>query len=426
MASPRTTTLPSIAEKKALIGVQLKQHDPVGTPNEKIYVEGKHTIRRKYESSATSILFLQSKRGVKWQFCAKIWLPCSNEVYNTSTVERRRRYTIEGLAFNRHWAPSVYWGIAPVIQQDKKTITLGKLIEHPDIADLDTTVEYALIMRELKQFRRLDLQLQRKHFNQETELQPLALQIAQMHRDLTRPSQDQDVLEVIKKKWQLNRACFRKAIKKIKSPSLRLQSLFLYLFLCFLMFCIHRNFGREIQQRQSKVRRCHGDLKTNNIWLVGAQYNALDCVDFQPDFCNIDPLSDVAMLVMDLETQLSQQSVLPQNKVQTLVHNFTKKYLEEMGETNELSHLLLEYYVTEKAIVCTYMCILFDSQYDLSLLKQGERYLETAKNHTKHLTSLVKTRWLKQTVPMVSLLASKQFRAKFYNRFTLSATNRHG
>ncbi|WP_201385717.1 phosphotransferase [Ktedonobacter sp. SOSP1-52] len=426
MASPRTTTVPSIAEKNALAGIQLKQNDSVGTPNEKIYVEGKHTIRRKYESSATSILFLQSKRGVKWPFCAKIWLPCSNEVYNTSTIERRHRYTIEGLAFNHHWAPSVYRGIAPVIQLDKKTITLGKLIEHSGIADLDTSVEYALVMRELKQSSRLDLQLQRKHFDKETELQPLALQIAQMHRNLTRPSQDQDILEVIKKKWLLNRACFRKAIKKIKSPSLHLQSLFLYLFLWFLMLCIHKNFGKEIQQRQSKVRRCHGDLKTNNIWLIGTQYNVLDCVDFQPDFCNIDPLSDVAMLVMDLETQLSQHPSLPQNRVQPLIQNFTNKYLEEMGETNEISHLLLKYYVTEKAIVCSYMCILFDSEYDHSLLEQGKRYLETAKKHTKSLTLLAFISWLKHLIPVARPLDTKQGKAKFYNNVTLSATNRRG
>ncbi|GHO66220.1 hypothetical protein KSC_051120 [Ktedonobacter sp. SOSP1-52] len=192
------------------------------------------------------------------------------------------------------------------------------------------------------------------------------------------------------------------------------------------MLCIHKNFGKEIQQRQSKVRRCHGDLKTNNIWLIGTQYNVLDCVDFQPDFCNIDPLSDVAMLVMDLETQLSQHPSLPQNRVQPLIQNFTNKYLEEMGETNEISHLLLKYYVTEKAIVCSYMCILFDSEYDHSLLEQGKRYLETAKKHTKSLTLLAFISWLKHLIPVARPLDTKQGKAKFYNNVTLSATNRRG
>lgn len=413
-------------ENNASIDTEYKQNQQADTQNGEYYVAGVHSIYKKYESSATSVLFLQSEQGEKRAFCAKIWLPCLNEVYDTSTREKRYKYTITGLEFNRQLASSIYWGIASITQKDEKVI-LGELIKDPSSTSLDSELEYALIMEELEQSNRLDLQLQSTTFDKDTELQNLAHQIAKMHKSLPGlvPQQQEDVIGVLRKKWQLNQACLQKAIKKIKSPLCYLQSLFLYLRLYLLMPYIHKNFGKEIQQRQDKVKHCHGDLKTNNIWVVEKQYSALDCVDFQPDFCNIDTLSDIAMLVMDLETQLSQQPGLQQRKVPSLIKNFTNTYLDEMSENTKLSHLLLEYYIVEKAIVCSYMCILFDSEYNSRLLKQGERYLKTAKNHAKRLKSRVRTSWLQLIVSEFSSLISKQIKTRLFSSFTLGATNPH-
>jgi aminoglycoside phosphotransferase family enzyme len=232
------------------------------------------------------------------------------------------------------------------------------------------------------------LQLQSKDFDKNTELQNLAHQIAQMHKNLPELSQQEqrDILEVLQNKWQLNQTCFLKALKRIESSSLNAQSLSL----CSLMSHIQKKFGKKIQQRQNKVKRYHGDLKTNNIWLVGEQFNVLDCVDFQTDFCNIDTLSDVAMLIMDLEAQLSQLSNLSSSQTQSLLNKFIRTYLSEMNDESDFARLLLEYYIIEKAIVCAYMCILFDSEYNYNLLKQGEKYLEIAQKHANQLMLLVR------------------------------------
>lgn len=393
MAGPHTITKHNLAGKNASVRLQRRRNPQVEIQNKEPNVEGKYLIYKRYESSATSVLFLQSEQGKKCFFCAKTWLPCTNEVYYTNTLDKRRQYTIEGLAYNRQFAHNIYLGIAPIIQQDNKTITLGKLIKHPNSTNIDLSAEYVTIMKELKQSSRLDLQLQRRNAETNVELQRLAIQIARMHEGLTTPLQNQNILEATKKKWHLNQQCLHRAIKKSFPPFL---GIFLYLIFYLSMSFMHKTCGKDIQQRQGKVKRCHGDLKTNNIWVVGKQFNALDCVDFQPDFCNIDTLSDVAMLAMDLEVQLSQQPNLSKREVRSLLKNFIEVYLNAMEENNTLSRLLLEYYVTEKAIVCAYMCILFDSEFDANLLEQGKKYLKTALSHAGSLFICIAKKPLKQ------------------------------
>jgi aminoglycoside phosphotransferase family enzyme len=71
-----------------------------------------------------------------------------------------------------------------------------------------------------------------------------------------------------------------------------------------------RDFEKRHQDKH--IKRCHGDLKTSNLWICSSkgttqteeQFVALDCIDFNLDFCNIDTLSDVAMLAVDLEMRL--------------------------------------------------------------------------------------------------------------------------
>lgn len=49
------------------------------------------------------------------------------------------------------------------------------------------------------------------------------------------------------------------------------------------------------------VRRCHGDLHLGNIVMWNDRPTPFDCIEFNDDFAVIDPLYDVAFLLMDLE-----------------------------------------------------------------------------------------------------------------------------
>lgn len=107
----------------------------------------------------------------------------------------------------------------------------------------------------------------------------------------------------------------------------------------------------------------------------------LDCVDFNPNFCHIDTLSDIAMMAVDLEmylTHLSNNLEAKENG-EELVRHFLNTYRHNAGESAEVWPLL-EYYIIEKAMVCVYNCIIFENKPSL-----GEHYLDVVINHTKRL-----------------------------------------
>jgi aminoglycoside phosphotransferase family enzyme/adenylate kinase family enzyme len=67
-----------------------------------------------------------------------------------------------------------------------------------------------------------------------------------------------------------------------------------------------RNFLREhgdwiiARQKQGQVRACHGDLHLHNICLLEDGAHLFDCIEFNPQFRNIDTLYDFAFLMVDV------------------------------------------------------------------------------------------------------------------------------
>lgn len=69
-------------------------------------------------------------------------------------------------------------------------------------------------------------------------------------------------------------------------------------------------FSAEVQERAEAgaalaarrgARRCHGDLHLRNIVLWRGRPAPFDCIDFNDSFTDIDPLYDLAFLLMDLD-----------------------------------------------------------------------------------------------------------------------------
>ena len=119
------------------------------------------------------------------------------------------------------------------------------------------------------------------------------------------------------------------------------------------------------------------------------QVFAIDCIDFNPEFCHIDTLSDIAMLVIDLELLLltdwlKDTSSSNERDGESLIRYFLDFYLHEMKEDREKWNPLLEFYMTEKSMVCAYVSILFDER---PLI--GKKYLEVAFNHARRLRKMI-------------------------------------
>jgi hypothetical protein len=66
---------------------------------------------------------------------------------------------------------------------------------------------------------------------------------------------------------------------------------------------IRTEAARRAPMPERPVRRCHGDLHLRNIVLWREAPAPFDCIEFNTDFSHIDPLYDLAFLLMDLDNR---------------------------------------------------------------------------------------------------------------------------
>src|SRR5579859_4692503 len=348
-------------------------------------------------SSATRVMFNDSDWTRK-QICLKMWLKCHNDLYQTKDLTKQTTFLLEGLVFNRQFSENVYYGIVPILVDDPDRLECGPLIADPTFANLVPDKPYALVMKRLKEEWRLDQQLQPGKLGNTRGMEFLAHQVALMHRHLNRSLPKFGTPERIANKLDFNIEQFHKAldgrkvdpqimaasifseadIEKIESVSNLLRKL-----------SKARQGDFEKRQHERHIKRCHGDLKAANLWIcppddrseTQERLVALDCVDFNPEFCNIDTLSDVAMLAVDLEMRLENVTKSHNEKLsgRQLAIHFLQTYLKATGENDDVWPLL-EYYMSEKAMVCAYMSMLYDESPML-----GERYLKVLLMHSQEL-----------------------------------------
>ncbi len=324
--------------------------------------------------------------------CLKTWLACENSLYSTSDLSRCTEYLLEGLYFNRCFAPDMYLGIAPIFSEEPHSLTCGPLIQEPQINTITMNQSYVLVMKRLDDSSRLDHQLKISQFGNKQGMEFLATSIANIHQCLEVSPASMGTLELLEAKLETNLKLFRDALQDLpvekrdernhETISRQLKE-FIHL---------HADLFRQ-RYAEQPPKRCHGDLKATNLWIdTGHRRNsrnrikhqrllALDCIDFRPDFCHIDTLSDVAMLAVDLEMRMTPYTTHSGSNPygQILADHFILTYLNAANETDRVRPLL-EYYMTEKAMVGAFMSIHFDS-----LPSLGEKYLKVALAHAAKL-----------------------------------------
>ena len=370
---------------------EVSTYNPVSsysTPLEKLLATNfKFQIDKSLESPATEVMFNNSNPVLR-NICLKTWLSCENALYSTSNLSNCTTYLLEGLYFNRRFAPDVYLGIAPVLHKDEHSLTCGPLIKEPQLASIQLEQQYVLVMKRLDDSNRLDHQLELSQLANTSGMEFLATTIAEIHQGLERSPQAMGAIELLEAKLDTNLAIFQDALKDLPDKKHDIEQ---YATMSRLMkdfIHIHAELFRQ-RFKDKPPRRCHGDLKATNLWVEKDhrrnsqnrnRYHrlfALDCIDFRPDFCHIDTLSDVAMLAVDLEMRLT--FTCGWQCGQQLTSHFLSTYLIEAKEGNNVRPLL-EYYMTEKAMVGAFMSIQFDK-----LPTLGEKYLRVARAHAKKL-----------------------------------------
>lgn len=331
-----------------------------------------YSIEGTIVSTTTQIFFTRSKR-IGISICMKLWPKRRLEDSSSEDPSTQLENLLEGFAFNRRFAPGVYLGIAPAStpKAGSKKILRGDLIVKPNLNNMKLG-EYVIVMREIQKKWKLDYQLSTKRYHLSTRrgMEFLAHQVVYMHKRL---SQGESRPETIDSKLAFNIKRLGQAIEEKSDTSMKAQ----YDYICRVMSIACNYCASYFEQRclNGHIKRCHGDLKTTNLWIspwriLPRKLFAIDCIDFKADFCHIDTLSDIAMLAVDIQQVMSSSGV---NDAEELRRYFLEIYCKKMQENDVCIQLLLNYYMVEKAMVCSYVSMLLDNSLEL-----GKRYFAIA------------------------------------------------
>jgi aminoglycoside phosphotransferase family enzyme len=321
--------------------------------------------------------------------------------YSLEAVIERQKCQLEALQWNRVFTPEVYVGLARICDFDlnQVIIVIDDVIEDSN-ETLDQCSEYALVMRQLPMEWRLDLLLNRENiFSLSHYIKLLTKSLMQIHQKINPLSLEEarkwgEFLQ-LKRKLEHNFALADPLLKAIENGQnssyklventvhslkdtffkvlpqgqnhrsyYRLKENFIWLKNNLLQAIIEGPFQEYFEQRVQGqyIKRCHGDLKAPNIWIAPYESSSdtepekfvriLDAIDFNPSYCNIDILSDFAMLVIDIQVR---------TKSSLFADLMVEEYLEITGQDDKIARLVLSYYLVEKAYVGAAISFVYDN-----------------------------------------------------------------
>ncbi|HOY07244.1 MAG TPA: AAA family ATPase [Saprospiraceae bacterium] len=225
-------------------------------------------------------------------YAFKIKKPIRLAFLDFSTPEKRAFCCAEEVRLNARLAPEMYLDVLPVCKQPDDTLKIGTATVY------EYVIDYAVRMKRMDNSRQMDLLLQQNAVT-EKDMADMAQLLAPFHRSVVllpeqAPYRPDD-----------NRADFedlfllKKEILRLFGPQAgptldRWKNLVEN----FLERCEPR-----LHERVKTGFRVdgHGDLHGRNIFLLPQGPLVFDCIEFNPHLRQIDVLSELAFLCMDLD-----------------------------------------------------------------------------------------------------------------------------
>ena len=255
------------------------------------------------------------------QFAYKIKKPIKLDFLDYSTLKKRRDYCELELELNRRWAPDIYLDVVPITGS----------YTAPEVGGAGAPIEYALKMNQFPQSAQLDEQLA-AGLLADADMLDLAETVAQIHAAVpVYEAASADAFFAAVREAMLDNFDYLQegtdADDVQRLLSWTRQGL--------------RDCRESIIARYENgfVRECHGDLYLKNLVRLPSGVVPYDCIEFSVELRNIDVVSDVSFLVMDLVARKETQ----------LAYAFINRYLECSGDYGGAT--LLGLYVVYHALI---------------------------------------------------------------------------
>jgi len=281
-----------------------------------------------------------------------------------TTLEKRRFFCEKELELNRRLCRDMYLEVVPINKADAIKIK-----------GAGEAVEYAVKMKRMPQERMMSKLLEENKVD-ERLVDRIAKRIAEFHSkaETSRRISEFGSLAVIETNWKENYDQTEEFIGKTISKK------------DFELICNNvNNFMMrnlpvfEKRVTECRVRDCHGDIHSGNIFIIDGIY-IFDAIEFNERFRYSDVAADVAFLAMDLDFREHAD----------LSDFFVERYVKYSGD-QELTELLPFYqcyraYVRGKVISFILKDPNVSSEDRNSAVKEAKAYFKLASTYANSLT----------------------------------------
>ncbi len=291
----------------------------------------------------------------------KIKKPLNLGFLDFSTLEKRHHSCNEELRLNRRLCPEIYLSVVPVV-------CTGNTFFIDAEGEL---VEYAVKMVQFDRTMELDRMLAKKLLTDQ-HIDHLACMIARFHTSLppvARESGCGHPANLVKP--MLHNFTAMESIASNRREIERLEELKAW------TLQEHQRLYPLLLQRKRGgfIRPCHGDIHTGNMVLWQNRILLFDCIEFNEHLSNIDVISDLAFLFMDLDHGGEPQ----------LAWRLLNNYLMETGDYGALPLLL--FYALYRAMVRAKVTAIRYAQTsgqdtDQQILEEHRSYIRLAQHYS--------------------------------------------
>lgn len=296
-------------------------------------------------------------------YAYKIKKACNPGFLDFSSLEKRRYFCDEELRLNRRLAAPLYIEVVPIAGRPEQPVLRGN----------GKIIEYAIKMIQFPQQAQLDHMLTEGKMDNH-HIDAYAQMTASFHCNVE-SSPDETafgspdhvyhaVAQTIDRIRRLPEAAHASPL--ISGLANWCKSAFNALMPLF-----------EERKRGGFIRECHGDMHLRNLVWLDERPLAFDCLEFDPDLRWIDILSEVAFLVMDLDSRGQQK----------LAYRFLNAYLEHTGDYGGMP--VFRFYLVYRALVRAMVDGIRSGQPDVSAVEQKtaakafHNYLKLAQSYCR-------------------------------------------
>lgn len=231
-------------------------------------------------------------------YAFKIKKPVQFPFLDFSTLEKRAFYCNEEVKLNRRLAPDMYLGVLPVCLHADG----GLEISRTDITE--TPLDYAVWMKRMDNHRQMDRLLQQNAVTT-NDMSEMAHILARFHRLAIIPG------NAVPYKPGDNRADFNDLFR-LETVAARI----LGDTAIATLETWRQKVGNFLDRHETRLHARadagfwvdgHGDLHARNIFLLPEGPVVFDCIEFNTHFRQLDVLSDLAFLCMELDAGMHHE-----------------------------------------------------------------------------------------------------------------------